>query len=287
MSKCATLLLIIVLTLSSLIIVESAFAQSIPKPSVPEFSVKLLDSSYDEPTTHSTNPYTGEKVTHPGYRVESRTIEIKIKNQPFTPFLVEEATANWTAYLQYNIRWKGHFEQDWHEIYIPTNGFAGANLESDYTAISFEGEYSSSEGLNLYYQGLIATFPSGAQVDFQVKAMIGYVHRDPSLLGWIFTGETSGWSETRTITIPASTASPTDSQTPDQTTEPTTNGDSQTLQSAAIIGTVVAIVLVSAVLLIYFKKRNRQTQLSAQQQLRNTMQKPIEGYQTRDLEAIP
>ena len=173
----------------------------ITKPSSPEFTVQLIDSSYNIPPTSSVDPYTGLTATQVERHIESRTIKLSIKNQPFTPFLVEEATANWTANLQYNIRWKGSFEQDWHEIYIPTNGFAGAHLESEYTVISFEGEYSATEGLKLHYPGLIATFPPSGQVDFQVKAMIGYVHRDPLALGWIFTGEESEWSNTQTITV--------------------------------------------------------------------------------------
>ena len=54
MSKLASLLLISVLTVVSLIAVmpKPAFA-SITKPSVPEFTVKLIDSSYDVPTTYS------------------------------------------------------------------------------------------------------------------------------------------------------------------------------------------------------------------------------------------
>jgi hypothetical protein len=260
MSKRAALLLIVILTVSSLIAVKPAYS-SITKPSVPEFTVNLVDSSYDVPTTYSTNPYTGEKVTHPGYRVESRTIEIKIKNQPFTPFLVEEATANWTADLQYNIRWKGHFEQDWHEIYYPSDGFAGANLESEYTVISFEGEYSSSEGLKLIYQGMYTTFPPGAQVDFQVEAMIGYVHRQNISIavpgsGWVFTGETSDWSNTQTITISASS---TPSPSPIPSIEPTQSPEPQQTEpfpTTLVTGVIVAVAIVGIGLVIYFRKRN-------------------------------
>ena len=36
----------------------------IPKPSVPEFTVALVDTSYDVPTTYSTDPYTGKQLTH-------------------------------------------------------------------------------------------------------------------------------------------------------------------------------------------------------------------------------
>lgn len=39
------------------------------KPSVPEFTVKLVDNSYDVPPTQTTDPYTGTK-TIPGYHVK-------------------------------------------------------------------------------------------------------------------------------------------------------------------------------------------------------------------------
>ena len=56
MGKLSTLLFIAVLALSSLVMVDSAFAQSIPKTSVPEFTVKFVNASY---TITTTNSYTG------------------------------------------------------------------------------------------------------------------------------------------------------------------------------------------------------------------------------------
>jgi hypothetical protein len=221
--------------------------------------VKLVDSSYDVPTTYSTNPYTGEKVTHPSYRVESRTIEIKIKNQPFTPFVVEEATANWTVGLQYVIRWKGHYGQDWYEIYYdtPMDGFTGfsANLESEFTVISFEGEYSSSDGLKLIYQGMYTTFPPSAQVDFQVKALIGYVSRCPvpGTSGWTFTGEESDWSNTQTITIDSNPSSVPSSASSDSQ-NPTASSDQSGLNWTEIalftvFGAIVVLLIVAITLI--------------------------------------
>jgi hypothetical protein len=231
----------------------------IPTPAVPEFTVKLIDSSYDEPTTYSIDPYTGENVTHVGYHVESRTIELSIKNQPFTPFQVEDEKGNnWTVSLQYNIRWKGHFEQDWHEIYYPSDGFTRANLESEYTVRSFEGEYSSLDGLKLTHQGMYTTFPPDAQVDFQVKAMIGYVHREISIpvpgTGWVFTGETSDWSSTQTITI-GEGQSPT--PTPAATPTPTPNQEPQQTEQEIIIGAAItaAVIVAGLGFLIYLIKR--------------------------------
>ena len=232
---------------------------SIPKPAVPEFTVKLVDSSYDEPTTNSTNPYTGEKVTHLGYRVESRTIEIKIKNQPFTPFVVEEATANWTVGLQYIIRWKGTFGQGWHEIYYdnPMDGFTGfsANLESEYTVISFKGNYSSSDGLKLIYQGLYTTFPPDTQVDFQVKALIGYVSRYPVPFtsGWTFTGEESGWSNTQTLSISDNSTTGSSDTLPSPDSSPSQNpgtsgqSDNSNTPQTDFYGVAIATIVVLAV----------------------------------------
>jgi hypothetical protein len=60
-------------------------------------------------------------------------------------------------------------------------------------------------------------------------------------------------------TSPTSTPEQTTEPTPSQTTEPTTtNENPPTLQFAAIIGTVIAVAVVSAGLLIYLTKRKRQ-----------------------------
>jgi hypothetical protein len=78
MSKLATLLFITVLTVSSLVMVGSVFAQSIQTPSVPEFTVKLVAHPYDVPPTTTTtiDQYTGQEIvtTIPGYHVENKSI---------------------------------------------------------------------------------------------------------------------------------------------------------------------------------------------------------------------
>jgi hypothetical protein len=103
-------------------------------------------------------------------------------------------------------------------------------------------------------------FPSGAQIDFQVEAMIGYVHRvhNPNatshleMFPYLFTGETSGWSETQTITLPTFASSPTSS--PSTTSTPKTP---ETLQFEAILGAAIAVAVLGASLglLIYLIKR--------------------------------
>jgi hypothetical protein len=205
MSKRLALLLIAILAVSSLIMVESAFAQSITKPSVPEFTVKLVKHSYDVPTTYSIDKYTGENVTHPGYRVENKTMEISIKNPP--TFYGE----NYTLY--YNVRVKGHFdfENSWVELYYYSDSSSGnlpPKTDSQYTVLSFPADYSPN-----------------AQVDFQVEAVLvhSYERRaysddwlaqhplaevmQPGLKD-LYVREfdiagTSDWSDTQTLTIPA------------------------------------------------------------------------------------
>ena len=60
---------------------------SIPKPSVPEFTVEFVDKSYDVPPTYGVDHSTGEKVViSDGYHVIFKTIEVSIKNPSFTPY---------------------------------------------------------------------------------------------------------------------------------------------------------------------------------------------------------
>jgi hypothetical protein len=194
----------------------------IPKPEVPQFAVKLIDSSHYIPASNSIDPYTGQTITHPSQHIEARTIEIRIKNEAFTSFEVKLGTSEWTASYQYNIRWKGHFEKDWHDIYGTSNGFLGREDGSE-TVYSNQGTYSSSEGLKMDAQGMYTTFPPNSQLDFQVQAMIGFVHREVSAIpggGWIFTGQTSDWSNIQTISIPDGSVSISTSPTPNPTPTP-------------------------------------------------------------------
>lgn len=106
MSRSLVLLLITVLVLSSLVMVGSVFAQS-----VPEFTLKLVAHPYDVPSTYEIDPYTGEKIiTSYGYHEENKSIEVTIKNQPFTSTL--DASGNYTS-LYYNVRYKGNYADEW------------------------------------------------------------------------------------------------------------------------------------------------------------------------------
>jgi hypothetical protein len=263
MRKSLPFLLIISIMVSSVLMVDSAFAQSIPKPSVPEFTLKLVAHPYDVPPKYEVNPYTGKnEMTEAGYHVENKSIEVTIKNQPFVSSLDEDGEY---ANLYYTVRFKGHYEDTWR--YYPHD------LDSNYsTAVATPFNASESEyttitlGLATY---LLNNVPAGGEVDFQVEAYIGYENRVDFVflhdIGHYYTFsdfERSGWSSTQTIAIPTSgSPSPRSSSpisTPNVTIELEISGGLQALQLETILWTTAAIVLLVCAL-VYFRKRRMKT----------------------------
>ncbi len=224
MSKLATLLLIAVLAVSSLLAVE--VANGLTKPSVPEFTVKFVDASYDIPTTYSTDPYTGANVAHPGYHVQNRTIEVTIKNQPFTSYQSDGQIINF--YL--NIRTKAHYTTEWITIYNPDRGYP-TQSSSEYTKVTF----SLDDNVFPFWNNV----PSGGIVDFQVQALIGCTHRaynssetdQLNMYPWVFTGEMSTWSDTQTVAVSGTTVSP----SPTSTSTSTANQNSFLIESNSTV----------------------------------------------------
>lgn len=195
MTKRATLLLISLLTVSSLTVVESAFAQSTPM-----FTLKFEAHPYDVPTTYGIDPYTGKNVTiQEGYHVENKSVVFTIKNQR-------------AAYLFYNVRYKGHFGDDWTEVfsyYLKNYPVSGDDSPGDLVPQSSSLGYTTIT--------IPAAFPHG-EIDFQVQALewhyiqvFVYDHplAPPPLneIGhyeerFVLKG-TSSWSPTQTMTFPA------------------------------------------------------------------------------------
>lgn len=91
MRKTIALMLTTLLVASSLLFIEPVHSE-VTKPSVPEFTIRLVDNSYDVPTTYSTDPYTGETITHPSHRVTNMSVELVIKNQPLSPPTLKAGT---------------------------------------------------------------------------------------------------------------------------------------------------------------------------------------------------
>jgi hypothetical protein len=256
-SKGFSLLLVVLLVASSVIIVKPACAQA-SKPSVPEFTVYVIDHSYDAPATYSIDKYTGETITHSGYHVNNETIILKIRNQVFT-----ESFNGTNYFLCYNVRVKGHFDNE--------TGWAGYFHGHD-TYFGYPHQ-STSESTILSLQ---EEYPAHAQIDIQVEAILAHVGKVRvyehlmDFVGTLEDGEiidqTSGWSNTQTITIPASepTATPNTSASPSQ--NPTATPQQPGSQSGGLLGLgwaeVITIALLAvitalfAVAVVYLRKRS-------------------------------
>ena len=200
----------------------------IPKPSIPEFTLRLI----------------------PSFPKENKTsVELTIKNQPFDKDNIYHYS------LVYNVRIKTS-EENWTDLYDAEDGYPPQS-DSDYTVLSYvSGEiaYYPSEDYPLAPSTKVAVLPSYGQVDFQVQAMIGYRTRSLAWifgrqgLPYVFEGESSGWSEIQTIVIG-------ESQTPSP--EPAYTPYNEQVEQEVILGVAVtvAVLLVGIGLLIYRIKR--------------------------------
>ncbi len=157
---------------------------------VPQFTIQLGNHSYEVPpvTTTTTNPYTGQQTTttQPGYYVENETIDFTIVNQPHTSVFVPEY---YGIDLYYDIRYKGHFEDTWTELYTydEDENILPTATNSTYTLISIPQSY-----------------PFDAQVDFQIRAINGTITSDYPGINQPFaywTYQSSGWSNIETINV--------------------------------------------------------------------------------------
>ena len=216
MSKRAVLLLIVILTVSSLIVTkpENASAQittptpppvspssnptstptptptppaptptptpPYPKPSIPEFTVKLVSSLTEANQTK---------------------IELTIKNQPF------DKNNIYNYSFVYNVRIRTS-DENWTDLYDAEDGYPPQS-NSDYTVLSYvlgESAYYPPADYPLAPSVRVGVLPASGQVDFQVEAMIGYRDRGTfsnGIMPYVFKGGKSGWSNTQTILIGA------------------------------------------------------------------------------------
>lgn len=210
-------------------------AESITKPSIPEFTLNYTVQSKDVPgttPTYTTNPYTGQQEIQtpgtPGYHQDLRVIEIKVKNQPFTAYV---DGSNYIA-LYYNVSYKGYYENDWHYYSRVEQSSSG------YTLINF------TEVPN-----------DGGTMEFRVQAKIGYyTEYHMPFVDHYFTGQTSDWSNTQTINIPASsTVSPTPTTEPSIAPTGTSNPTVLVFDSSLawlVVGIVVGLVVIVAILVV-------------------------------------
>lgn len=174
------LLLIVALAISMFIVVKPANAQSIPKPSTPEFTIQTQTQA------------------------NTTTITLTITNQPF------DAANHYPDGFFYNVAISVD-GKNWSELYHVEDAqdWYPQQSNSSTTVLTYVA------GETIYYprdtsRG-VGVIPKSGEVAFQVQAMIG--HRDRGafqngFMPYVLVGETSDWSNTQTITIPASSTSP-------------------------------------------------------------------------------
>lgn len=257
-SKSFSLLIVLILAASSLIMAKPAFAQtSTLTPSVPEFTVQLAGPSVNVPTTYSLNQSTGQVEAQIGYTNKYSYLNIIVKNQPFTPYTSNDYGN--VIQLMYNVRIKANDNGNWVEVYNPYNGYP-IQSNSTYTTIQIPIEGNMDGPL---------TAIAGSQIDIQVEALIGYVHRVVIGWGapWVFNGTQGSWSNTQTLSVPANVplsptpapSSSTSTQKPMQT--PLSTAVSSASYASLLLVTTVALVVIAVLLaviiflLIYFRKR--------------------------------
>jgi hypothetical protein len=158
---------------------SSTKAQSNPLPSVPEFTVKFVDFSYNIPTTStsSTDAYTGKQVvtTQAGYYIQNASFVINIKNQPFTGY---EVNGNYTA-LYYGIQVKGHFTPDWGSVmFYYTQPYIQSSTE-EYTTLTMgltgnNDTTAGADGQSGFVGASLLNGAYGGQLDFRVLSLVGY-----------------------------------------------------------------------------------------------------------------
>jgi hypothetical protein len=206
------------LVTSIMIVVGNTCAQSIPKPSAPEFTVSFVDRSYTVPitATQTTDPFTGQQVTQTsgGQYVKNQTLDIKIRNPALTSATLPNGTV---ANLYYTVRTKGHFYDYWPTA--PVNRWSSTFENGD----SFTRVFASTSD-NTVMTLVIGSpndiimgnadvyIPTRGQEDFQVEASYGYQYT--TYAGLYPTGTDfvsyadSGWSNTQTITLGETSAPP-------------------------------------------------------------------------------
>jgi hypothetical protein len=280
-NKTLTLLAILIILTPIALFAQTAKAQTIPTPSVSQFTVEFVDRSYDVPKTSwtTTDPNTGKQSTmySGGNHIVNRTIDVTITNQPFNPIPRD----NGTIQIYFNVRAKGHYEE-W------LNAWGGERMMK----IAPQSSSGSTTTVTFVLGSMDPPYYdiTEGKEDFQVKAIAGaYEQLHPPSLSDLITGNNiifknyteSDWSNIQTIDVPAntprtsipespsaSTSTPTSIPTPTLATTATNlfSNDSITLPLnifAVII--VVIVLLIVALSVVTLRNYRRTTNKSGEQ----------------------
>lgn len=252
-----------VLVLSSLLFVEQSLSATTPV--APEFKLSWTTRVYDEPA--ATSQWSGEQI-YPGSHTEVREVTIKVKNQPHEGYINDDPNGA-KEKMYYNVRVKNHASTEWIELWGKTTFWKNLTEGTTFEGVTYHGASDSEVTyIMISFNGPKNSLHSsknvdlGQEVDFQVKALIGYLNFYTST----FMGQESDWSNTQTLIIDpsaqvSSSPAPGDFETALDPTQPVT--PSNTLDNSkeepgvplSIFVTVTAAFLVAIVLLLVFYRR--------------------------------
>jgi hypothetical protein len=199
--KFVILCLVLILVVSGLFLLKLN-EQSIPKPSVPQFTVIIEKNIKLVNTTDQFTPRFLEMVN--------------ITNQPFTPYFIQQDGANLTINLFFNIAVNYDNASYWF-YYSLHNGSAYGNLVQD----------NQSQFTVVYLNGLL---PYNGTVLLRIQTLVGYEHLiytpGKPMKQYFVAGSASDWSDNKTIIMQGGIASIpfSESSVPNRATNPPSLG---------------------------------------------------------------
>ncbi|NLF88873.1 hypothetical protein GX563_08640 [Candidatus Bathyarchaeota archaeon] len=239
--KTFALILTLIITMSCLTLLSDkpVNAQTTPKPSAPEFTVKF---AYAEHLYENNKTY--------------RTIEFLIKNQPIDRNLLlfdirvkkANTTDNWQVFREFSAANYMGSNQTEYDMLLALN----------LTKIVFA---EGSPGIFYYPQKNYMHFDSG-DLRVQIKAVVAkYVFPAPDnpYAGYYDIKAESDWSNTQTITVPERTTASPSPTAPIPTIN--TGPHMPEAEPFPTIPVAAAIAIIGIGLLVYYKKRQRSKNL--------------------------
>lgn len=178
--------------------------EDLKNPSIPEFNATATDHSYYVYPLGHVNPKTGRTDTFPGGFVRNGSVVVNIKNQPFKSY---HDSNGYAIQLFFHLRARSHGTSEWH--YYPNNkvqSYLTVDNSSTTKVVFTYREKELQMGINNSL-----TFSRSESFDFEVETFIGYRNVTVQSIApynavYDYVGYSSGWSDTQTVTIPASTA---------------------------------------------------------------------------------
>jgi hypothetical protein len=274
MEKTSGILIILLIILAASLVSARPSAAQL-NISIPEFTLRVVDHSYDVAPTPiaSTDPYTNitTTTTVPGYHVENVTLEAVIKNNGAS---------------HYNFRYKPHYGDQWSYFPFNPDSEGGYNF---YDAFSVPYSASTTEYTLITVDFLPQSIAENGKVDVQVQGLFGDFREVPyghmidvggPTYDFYFEGQASDWSGTQTVTYNGNSYTTGDStnSTPSPQSQPTQyspaqNSTSATNSTAApileavndttdsssgviAVGSVIAILVVAILCVLLYRRQS-------------------------------